>query len=140
MEVLTRENIQTFAHIILATTFFLNFRAFNLHKKALEANVFNELINKIISHMYQKPKKIILGDEESDRWFSVAVGILEIGCFYANYGYLNSEMIEHFKPKVIGMGNDIKTLNLEHRRRLLREGSSEFVKFFKKATGEDIFA
>ncbi len=78
----------------------LSRRTFRLQRKNLQANMFNDItnrINELFDNVPSKDKKT-----ESLNWHTKILNVFEYFSFFANNGYLEDKMVSHYENFITG--------------------------------------
>lgn len=133
------EWIEVGAQIAIAFGFFAsavalayNVKAVNLQRAVLHTELFVNLRNLQINHMYKQPRNG--KQEELISWCRIASGIFDHICFILNRKYLSPEMTKSFEPGIIEYRALIKGLDPSIKEDLGHDVSEEIESFYREAT------
>ncbi len=88
------------AAVFAAIALFMNARTFKLQRRALEANLFND-IKRRISDLEDQHSEIEKGEAEKlERWYYKIFSAFESFAFYANRDYLTKDMVEFYSTGI----------------------------------------
>ena len=113
------------ATVALAVAAIYALRSLYFHKRMLDASVFGEASRRISALLAEEP--YVTDAEALENWYIRLYGAFEYLAFFANHGYLGSEMKDYYRP-FIGRYNE----------RIQRE-SAGAIEHFKHVSTPDLF-
>ena len=129
---LTTNNIQIF--VITAALVFNGWTTY-LQANALQLTEFNHITQGLRELTGKKPSK----KTEKDSWAERLIWEYEDFAFLANHRYLEGDFVSHFGPAIIHDCNGITEEFPYVLAKFSAKGCSELRKFYKDATGRDLY-
>lgn len=136
MDIITRDNIQTSAHVALVIVLLLNLWNFKLQRDSLQVSLFSQ-----ITHGLRNLLEEIPSEQDAPAnilWRKRLVWEYDAFAFFANHKYLKQDVIEHFRPALIEDCRRMMKDYPEVFETIPAQFATDLRQLFRNATGEDL--